>query len=76
MSVTSFDVAIFWEQRTVSMLRLPPAPHRQSAKLLSFDTALRAMAISPMRTWPGAGFLKPKHPPFTEFVLEGWDQAC
>jgi hypothetical protein len=63
-----------WRAGYAAALRLPPAPHRPSAKLLSFDTALGAMAIFPMRTWPGAGFLKPKHPPFTEFVLDGWTQ--
>ena len=30
------------------------------------------MLIYPLRTWPGGNFLKPKHPPFTEFVLEDW----
>jgi hypothetical protein len=52
----------------------PLSADRPSARLMSFDRTLRTMAIYPLRTFPGSNFLKRKHPPFAEIVLEGWDR--
>jgi hypothetical protein len=62
-----------WRARYSELVELPASAERPAERLLSFDTALAAMAIYPLRTWPGSRFLKPKHSPFTEFVLEGWN---
>ena len=61
-----------WRARYAETIPAPASGERPSARLLTFDTALGAMLIYPLRTWPGGNFLKPKHPPFTEFVLEDW----
>lgn len=61
-----------WRARYAEMTGRPAGGERPAARLMSFDTALQAMAIFPVRTFPGSNFLRPKHPPFTEFVLENW----
>jgi hypothetical protein len=61
-----------WSPGYEKLVSRPSTVERPEARLLTFDAALGALAIYPLRTWPGSSFLKPKHPPFAEIVLEDW----
>lgn len=61
-----------WRAAYAEAVGRPPSAGRPAARVMSFDTVLGAIALYPVRTFPNANFLKPRHAPFKEFVFEGW----
>lgn len=59
-----------WRAGYAEGLGFPPDAERPSARLLTIDAVLGGLAIYPLKTFPSSNFLKPKHSPFKELVLE------